>query len=149
MGEVILEGHDELRQRNWSDPEYRAEYRRLKPRYDVVRELLQLRHSHSLTQTELAEKASTHQSRISKIESGEDDFRIGTLVAMADALDADVEIRLVRRQPREFYARAVPSFEVLAVETDLVGSWGILFDAWEIPKSTVLKVERPLFVKQT
>lgn len=147
MGEVILEGHDELRQKSWQDPEYRAEYLRLKPRYDVVRELLQLRHAQNLTQSELAEKASTHQSRISRIESAEDDFRIGSLVAIADALNADVEIRLVQRHPREFYARVVPNFRVMVVDMGLAGSWGILSDAWEVPRSTALRVERPVFAK--
>ena len=64
-----------------------------------------------------------HQSRISKIESGEYDLRVSTLAQLADALNADLEIRLVHQVPREIFARlneelcAKPSSKVWAAPT--------------------------------
>lgn len=149
MDEVVLEGHDELRQKKWQDPEYRAEYRRLKPRYDVVRDLLQLRHAQGLTQSELAKKASTYQSRISRIESAEDDFRIGTLVEIADALDADVEIRLVSRPPRELYDDVLRDFEFVAVHIPMAGIEAFFSDVWEVHASTGMAVVHGMFAEPT
>ena len=77
------------------DPDFRREYRRQKPYYDLLLEIVRLRKQLNLTQSELAKRASTHQSRISRIESGEHNIRIGTLIEIAEALEAQVEIRLV------------------------------------------------------
>lgn len=140
MSKDILVGHDEVRQRNWRDPSYRAEYRRQKPRYDLVRELLKLRHLYNLTQKQLAEMASTHQSRISRIESGEDDFRISTLVTIANALNSDVEIRLIPRPSREFYTAVVTSLDAQEI-------YRHTGEAWEISKASGVRVKRKLFAE--
>ncbi len=99
--------HEEVLQREWKDPEFRQEYRRRKPFFDVVRNLINLRHEAGITQKALAKKAGTHQSRISKIESAELDFRLGTLVKIADALDSVVEIKLVPRFSRDEFSQIV------------------------------------------
>lgn len=135
MSKENLIRHEEARQKRWEDPEYRKEYRRLKPRYDVVREILRLRHSLGLTQKQLADKAATHQSRVSRIETGEDDFRISTLVSVAEALGADVEIRLVQRPRREFYAEMVEILAAIDVKPETAATW-------DLPSS------KPLFVKE-
>ena len=120
-----LISHDEARQKKWADPGYRREYRRLKPRYDVVRQLLNLRQSRGFTQADLADKANTHQSRVSRIESADDDFRISTLVSMAEALGADVEIRLVPRPSRETYAAIVADLVSRAVDETAEAYWQV------------------------
>jgi transcriptional regulator with XRE-family HTH domain len=77
------------------DPEFRREYRRQKPYYDLILEVIRRRRELNLTQKELAKMVGTHQSNISRIESGEHNVRLGTLIEIADALEAGVEIRLV------------------------------------------------------
>lgn len=140
MKDRILVSHDEVRQAKWNDPEYRKAYRRLKPRYDVVRDLLRLRHDRGLTQEQLAKQASTHQSRVSRIESAEDDFRLSTLVAMAEALGADVEIRLIARPGRAFFRDVT---EILDQEIQVESAE----ENWTLPKSTGVEVEMgdPIF----
>jgi transcriptional regulator with XRE-family HTH domain len=77
------------------DPEFRKEYDRQKPYYDLILEIVRRRNELNFTQKDLAERSGTHQSSISRIESGEHDIRLGTLIAIAEALKAKVEIRLV------------------------------------------------------
>lgn len=76
------------------DPDFLRESERLKPYYDLVVELIKRRGQLGLTQEELAARAGTHQARISKIESGELDFRFSTLVSIANALGARLHIAL-------------------------------------------------------
>jgi len=78
------------------DPEFVQADRRLKPYYDLVLAIVRRRNELGLTQKDLAERAGTHQSRISKIESAEHDIRLSTLIQLAEALDAEVSIQLVQ-----------------------------------------------------
>ena len=77
------------------DEEFKQADRQLKPYYDLVKAIITRRSELGLTQKDLAERANTHQSRISKIESAEHDIRLSTLVQIAEALDTEVSIRLV------------------------------------------------------
>ncbi len=77
------------------DPDFRTEYNRQKPYYDILLEVIKRRKELNITQRELADKTGTHQSSISRIESGEHDIRLSTLIEIAEALEASVEIRLV------------------------------------------------------
>lgn len=94
--------HQFVKQEEWKDKEYRRAYRRLKPRYDIAKQVIRLRRKLGWTQKNLAKSAGTHQSRISKIESAEFDVRLSTLVQLADALGAELAISFVPRLDREF-----------------------------------------------
>lgn len=77
------------------DPEHRRAYRGLQPYHDVLRAILRRRKELGMTQKELAERAGTHQSRISKIENAEYDIQFSTLVDIAEALGVQVEVHFV------------------------------------------------------
>lgn len=74
--------------------EFKKADRSLKPYYELVAEIIRRRNELGMTQKDLAGRASTHQSRISKIESAEHDIRLSTLIQIAEALDSEVLIRL-------------------------------------------------------
>jgi transcriptional regulator with XRE-family HTH domain len=86
---------DDLESELDKDPEHRRAYRRLQPYHDVLRAILRRRKELGMTQKELAERAGTHQSRISKIENAEYDIQFSTLVDIAEALGVRVEVSLV------------------------------------------------------
>ena len=65
------------------DPEFRAEYERSRPDFEVMHALIDTRISQNLTQKELAEKSGVRQSNISRIESGTCSPTIATLEALA------------------------------------------------------------------
>ena len=85
---------EELTQKLNEDPEFRKADRKIRPYYDLVVEIINQRVRLGLSQKELAEKAKTHQSRISKIESAELDVRLSTLIEIAEALECELEISL-------------------------------------------------------
>lgn len=61
---------DDVKKELLKDPETRAEYERLKPRFKVISLLIGLRLEYGLTQKQLAEKVGTKQSAIARLESG-------------------------------------------------------------------------------
>lgn len=77
------------------DPEYRKAKRKVRPYYDVVRAVVKRRSELKMTQKALAQKAHMHQGQISRIEAAEHDFRLSTLIELAEALNTEVIIRLV------------------------------------------------------
>ena len=87
--------------------EFRREDRLLRPRFDVAYLVMKLRNQQKMTQKELAQRAGTHQSRISKIESGDYDLRLSTLSEIAEALQAMVVIDFVPIPDEEYEWEAV------------------------------------------
>lgn len=77
------------------DLEYQKAERLVSPYYELAAKIINLRAKLKLTQEELAKKAETYQSRISKIESGEHDIRLSTLTKIAEALQSRVVIDIV------------------------------------------------------
>lgn len=69
---------------------FRKAQRRVAPYFDLALEVIKRRIELGLTQEDLAERAATFQSRISKIESGEHDIRFSTLIDIAEALECEV-----------------------------------------------------------
>ncbi len=89
------------------DPEFLKADRRVRPYTDLVVQIIKRRAQLGLTQKDLAQLAGTHQSRISKIESGEHDITLSTLIDIAEALKAEVYIQLVPISEEQDHARVV------------------------------------------
>ena len=69
------------------DTEFKAEYERTRPEFEIMRALVDARISQHMTQKELAEKSGVRQSNISRIENGEIDIQFSTLVSLLKALN--------------------------------------------------------------
>ena len=76
------------------DPEYAAAYRTLEPEFQVAREVIRLRLERGLSQEELAKRAGTAQPNISRLERGAINPSLRFLQKVAEALDAEIVIRL-------------------------------------------------------
>jgi transcriptional regulator with XRE-family HTH domain len=72
------------------DPEFRKAWEESEPAYQLKR----LRILKKLSQTELAKKVGTRQPSIARLESGYGINNLNFLRRVAEALDAEVEIRL-------------------------------------------------------
>lgn len=83
-----------LREELLQDPEVRREYERLKPRYELISQLISARARNGLTQTQLAKKVGTKQSAIARAESGSVNLSIGFLEKLSQALGSKLVIQL-------------------------------------------------------
>ena len=77
-----------------NDPELRAEYDALAPQYKIIDAVVSERIKQNLTQAELAERAETKQSSISRLESGNYNPSIVFLQKIANALGKRLEVQL-------------------------------------------------------
>lgn len=84
----------EHKKRLLQDPEFREQYEALEPEYQLAASLIRLRLAKGLTQEELARLLHTKQESIARLESGSSLPSLSMVKRVADALDADLEIKL-------------------------------------------------------
>lgn len=75
------------------DPEFKKAYEELEPEYQLARSLIAARLKKNLTQAQLAQKAGTKQSAISRIENMTSLPSVSTLKKLSKVLDIPLEVR--------------------------------------------------------
>jgi predicted transcriptional regulator len=93
--------HKEVLERALADEEFRREYEALKPEFELRRALILLRKGSNMTQQELADKVSTKQEYVSRIENGNVEMSVPYLAKLVQALNADMDIVLKPKDGRE------------------------------------------------
>ena len=76
------------------DEEFRSEYEKLKPRYDVIAQIIEERAKQNITQEELAFRVGTQKSNISRLESGTYNPSLDFLIKVAHSLGKEMKIIL-------------------------------------------------------
>lgn len=87
---------------NWKDykkellknPEFKKEYDALEPEFELAKSIVAYRIAKGLTQKQLAVKAKTKQSSISRLESASGKPSLAFVEKIAKALDAKLIVRL-------------------------------------------------------
>ena len=79
------------------DPEFKREYDAIEPVFALRRAIQLLRKAEDISQQELAEKLGTKQAYISRMERQPLNLSIAYLARLFDALDADIDLRVVPR----------------------------------------------------
>ncbi len=74
--------------------EFRAEYEKLRPRYEAVGQIIRARKEQNMTQEELARRIGTQRSNISRLESGNYNPSLDMLIKIAKALEKNLNILL-------------------------------------------------------
>jgi DNA-binding XRE family transcriptional regulator len=78
-------------------PGIRKEYDALKPKYDLVRTIIERRNQLQFSQTRLARIIGTRQPAISRLEKGDSNTTLSTLLKVAEALDLDIALSVRSR----------------------------------------------------
>ena len=68
------------------DAEFQSEYDSLKPRYDIIAQIIRARKEQNMTQAELAERLGNQKSNISRLESGNYNPSLDFLIKVAKSL---------------------------------------------------------------
>jgi len=76
------------------DDEFKAEYEKLKPRYEIISQIIDARAEEGLTQEELAFRVGTQKSNISRLESGTYNPSLDFLIKVAHSLGKEMQIIL-------------------------------------------------------
>lgn len=85
---------DEAKKLLMMDEEFRAEYEKLKPRYDVISQIIDERSKQNITQEELAFRVGTQKSNISRLESGTYNPSLDFIIKVAHSLGKEMTITL-------------------------------------------------------
>src|SRR6266542_3589231 len=81
-----------------ADPEFRKEYERLGPTYQIISDVLRLQDLRGITYEQLAEKMGRKKAVITRLEMGNANPSLAFLQELAEALDAELTVRL---EPKE------------------------------------------------
>ena len=85
---------DDVKAMLMKDDEFKDEYERLKPRYDIISQIIEERAKQSITQEELALRVGTQKSNISRFESGTYNPSLDFLIKLAHSLGKEMQITL-------------------------------------------------------
>jgi len=75
-------------------PGIRKEYDALKPKYNIIRSIIERRNQLQISQAQLAEIIGTKQPAISRLENGAYNTTLSTFFKVADALDLDISVKV-------------------------------------------------------
>ncbi len=85
---------DEIRNQLMQDEKFKEEYDQLKPRYDIISQIIDTRLNMHITQEELAKKMGTQKSNISRFESGTYNPSLDFLIRIANSLGKELHIEI-------------------------------------------------------
>lgn len=88
---------DTLHKKWMKDPEYRYEYERLAPEFEIARQIIDARIKRKITQVELAKRMGTGQAVISRLENANARPSLSLIQRLADALNLKVELRFTQK----------------------------------------------------
>ena len=77
-------------------PGVRQEYDALKPKYEIIRSIIERRNQLRISQAQLARIIGTKQPAISRLESSNCNATLKTFFKVADALDLDITLKVRR-----------------------------------------------------
>lgn len=86
---------DNIKQQLMADAEFAEEYERLRPRYEVISQIIEARKENNMTQEELAKKIGTQKSNISRLESGNYNPSLDFLIKVAQGLGKELKIQMM------------------------------------------------------
>jgi len=85
---------EEVHNRLMKDEEFKAEYEKLKPRYELIAQIIDARNQQNITQEELALRVGTQKSNISRFESGSYNPSLDFITKVARSLGKEIHISL-------------------------------------------------------
>ena len=91
---INLVPFSEFKKKALLDPEIKAEYDRLEPEYQIIRDIIDKRLKKNMSQKQMADKMGTKQSALSRLESGTYNPSLLFLKKVATALDAKLSISI-------------------------------------------------------
>lgn len=78
--------------------EFREEYEKLSPEYDIISAMIKGRNEKGLTQKDLAKIIGTDQARISRLESGNLNPSLEFLKRVANGLGKELKISFIEKK---------------------------------------------------
>ncbi|NJD02197.1 MAG: helix-turn-helix transcriptional regulator [Ruminiclostridium sp.] len=85
---------EDIKAKLMKDEEFKAEYEILKPRYELIAQIIDARNQLNITQEELALRIGTQKSNISRFESGAYNPSLDFVTKIARSLGKEIHITI-------------------------------------------------------
>lgn len=85
---------EEIKADMLKDEAFKAEYEKLKPRYEAIKQIIEARKEQKMTQAELAKRVGTQKSNISRLESGNYNPSLDFLIKVAESLGKSLSVQI-------------------------------------------------------
>ena len=85
---------DKLKEELQQDEKFCEEYEKLRPRYEIISQIIEIRRAQNITQAELAKRVGTQKSNISRLESGNYNPSLDFLVKVVASLGKNIKIEI-------------------------------------------------------
>jgi DNA-binding XRE family transcriptional regulator len=107
-----------------ADPSFRAEWQRLAPAREFAATLLRYRAEHNLSQRALAKKLGVSQPRVVKLESGEHNPEVDTIINAVRQLGIEfvLDVAPASRKPALVTARAQKGGAIAHADVSVVAA---------------------------
>lgn len=86
--------HEELHKKWMKDPEFRREYEKLEPEFQIARQMIDARIKRKMTQEELARRVRTGQAVISRLEGMNARPSLSLLARVTRALSTKIQVTI-------------------------------------------------------
>lgn len=86
---------EKIKEKLLEEEEFGSEYERLKPRYDIISQIIEARAEKNITQDELAKMMGTQKANISRLESGAYNPSLDFLIRAAKCLGKEIKVTLI------------------------------------------------------
>ena len=83
---------EHLKDKLLQDEQFKEEYERLRPRYELISLIIKTRLEQNLTQEELAKRIGTKKSNISRLESGNYNPSLDFIIKVAETFGKKVRL---------------------------------------------------------
>ncbi len=93
-----MKNFDDFFEIQLQDEEFRKEYERMQPEFDVIKAMVAARTSQNLTQKELAERTGIHQADISKLENGTRNPSLNLLKRLAEGMGMVLKVEFIPKE---------------------------------------------------
>jgi DNA-binding XRE family transcriptional regulator len=85
---------ERIRKELMLDEEFKTEYDKLQPRYEIISQIIKARKEQNMTQSELAKRVGTQKSNISRLESGNYNPSLDFLIKVTQSLGKELKITI-------------------------------------------------------
>src|SRR5665647_530480 len=85
---------EDIKARLMKDEEFKVEYEKLKPRYELIAQIIDVRNQLNVTQEELALRVGTQKSNISRFESGDYNPSLDFITKIVRSLGKKIHITI-------------------------------------------------------
>ena len=85
---------DSIKSQLMLDEDFKIEYDRLQPRYEIISQIISARKEQNMTQSQLAKKVGTQKSNIFRLESGNYNPSLDFLIKVAHSLGKELKITM-------------------------------------------------------